>query len=114
MTLPRLPSGSLTQKVVSPSTFCQPVGESVPASKSPLGTRFLAPGLTLGGVSFFGGAARATAQARAAAGSRAKRMTLLLRPVRGLSLRGLDGPEFDRLVCAPRCQRLAVWTVRYA
>src|SRR5262245_51816759 len=101
MTLPRLPSGSLTQKVVSPSIFCQPVGQSVPASKSPLGTRFLAPGWTLGGVSFFGGAARATAQPRAAAsGSRAKRMTCLLCPVCEPSLRGLDEPELDRLVFA--------------
>src|SRR5437660_4682258 len=68
MTLPRLPSGSLTQKVVRPSIFCQPVGVSVPASKSPLGTRFFAPGLIFGLVSFGGAAARTAASPTTTAG----------------------------------------------
>src|SRR4051812_6360146 len=42
-TLPRLPSGSSTQKVVSPSVCCQPSGVSFPFSKSPLGQRFTGP-----------------------------------------------------------------------
>src|SRR5947209_5255923 len=40
ITLPRFLSGSSTQNVVSPSTFCQPSGDSLPFSKSPLGQRF--------------------------------------------------------------------------
>src|SRR5437764_15342084 len=67
MTLPRLPSGSLTQKVVRPSTCCQPVGVSVPASKSPLATRFLAPGLIFGFISFGGAAATNAARTTAIA-----------------------------------------------
>src|SRR5258708_4294580 len=48
ITLPCLGSSSLTQKVVNPSTACQPVGAPSPASKSPLGTRLAGSGLSAG------------------------------------------------------------------
>src|SRR5262245_7778083 len=50
ITLPCFGSESLTQKVVRPSTVCQPVGVASPASKSPLGTRFF-PSVSFGGLS---------------------------------------------------------------